>query len=221
MRGREAARAAGHKLAQAQEELADLRRQLAEEKQRHAEEVAALRGEIRGLKQDATSQAEQIAARALEEARAEAARASSARSAAEEALRAHQRGKDDLVYNTCRYLSMTRGVPPIKSLEIVIPWMTGRDYAGIENLKQMLADCGLPADGWTARLARPHERALRKVAKAGDHKTNTVVSLDHGLDQPDEITVHPRYNKSWYKPADAPTGSQQRARAANVTLRSQ
>lgn len=195
-RGREAARAAQRRAAEAAEKLGTAQKQADETRERAQEENQKLREEIAALHREMEQRAGQLAGQELAAARAATHTAGQQRAAAVEQLKEALDHRDHLVREACRYVSMTTGQPPMAALAVVSTWITGKRPQFKLPPAGILASLGLPAAGWAAHTLTHAGRAARIAA------TN-VISLDEAEDS-GGTHVHTAYRSDWYRDSRPP-----------------
>ncbi|MFF9118345.1 hypothetical protein ACF09Y_22545 [Streptomyces massasporeus] len=197
MKGREAARAANRRTAEAQAEAEGLRGDLARERADRKAETDALRTEIKRLKAGHIAEASRLAAEEVTRRLAQVEAERRARGLSDDITVNNLYLKDKFVLNACRYISMTTGQKPLNALAMVMTWMTNEDFYGFKN-PEVIVKLGLPSDGWVARTLRHYKHDLKRVTskriKNGDA---WAISLDHAYEE-GHPGIHPDYKPDWY-----------------------
>jgi hypothetical protein len=200
-RGREAARAANRRTEQAKAESEALRAELKAKREEHKKAVDELMTEVRRLKINQMSEASRLAAEEVQRIVAEQEEEKKRLGLSTDVAMNSLYLKDKFVYNACRYLSMTRGEPPLQALSKVMTWMTDEDFYGFEK-PELIAKLGLPADGWVARYLRHYKHDLKRINRLRRRDgAPAAVSLDHAIAEGNE-GIHRNFNPRWYPELD-------------------
>lgn len=198
MRGKEAARSANRRHAEAVASAEELRGRLQRLESAYQKRIVDLETEIRRLRTEHRAEASRIAAEEVHRRMAEAERERRARGLSDDVAMNLMLKKDKFVMNACRYLSMKEGLPPRAVLPRVMAWMTDKDFYGFDNA-QMLVELGVDANGWLVRNIRADKHWERMLASRNRRKGKPeAFSLDYAEDHRDDFEIHPNYNPSWY-----------------------
>lgn len=196
-RGKEAAKAARRREAQAQARTGVVKERLQKEREQLGEEINELRAEILRLKNERQADAAKLAEEAILEVRQEVAQREADVELLKAALKEAMASKDYLVFNACRYMSMRDGKPPLAVLARVFTWMTEESFVGVDNTEEFLLRLALPPDGWVASHLRRSNNVLRvnkRTAREGDSLT---ISLDQAEEEGHK-DIHEDYIPQWY-----------------------
>lgn len=200
-RGRDAARAARRREEEANETAHALRLELKQLKETHHAEVEGLKEEIRRLRAEHLAEANRIAEEEITRKASEVEQERRNRKLQDDLIRTMTYNKDKFVRNACRYISMTKGMPPGGALPMVITWMTDADFYGLLEPAKFMAKLGLPTDGWVRRTFVGHKNHRRmQHNKARDQMSAEdplAISLDHA-EEKGVSEIHPDYNPKWY-----------------------
>jgi hypothetical protein len=196
VKGKEAAQAARRREAEALRELRNLRAELAGERRRAHDETQALKGEIRQLHSEILSKARSIADEAIQRRSAELEDALAAEGLTRDLVDQLQIQKDKLLFNACRYISMTKGASPLTALTMVWTWFTEMDCYGLPDNPALMFSLGLPQNGWVATQLRGLNPRLHRRGTAAREAANVplAVSLQHAERQ-DRDDIHPGYRR--------------------------
>lgn len=202
-RGREAARAAARRAIEAQEQAAAKDQELAALRSEHKAEATALRDEIKRLRADHMAEASKLAAEEVKRRIDALQEEQRRRGFTEEMLGDLLFQKERLVWNACRYISMTTGLGPGNALEMVITWMADKDFNGAADVPRLIAKLGLPDDGWVATMLtagryfdRLRWRKEQRRGVASAEGLDTV--LETGKFRGQWFEPHGNYRESWY-----------------------
>lgn len=194
MRGKKAAQAANRRAKEATTTLEGLQALLAEERAAHKRKVKELRDEIQQLRTDASRIAQAEVERILKRIEDERRKRGMSDDIAADLM--YQ--KDKFVLNACRYISMTTGRRPLGALSMVMTWMLDDDFVGVLNGVSLLVKCGLPVDGWVARMLKTNKHILKPIARrnlaTGEHE---AISLDRA-EREGHSAIHRDYDPRWY-----------------------
>lgn len=203
MRGKAATQNANRRTNEALERVAELERELRQVRQAAKREADALRLDLARARRDIAVEAGRLATEEIKRQQTIARTDARHAKMSAEISRALMYQKDRFIMNACRYLSMTRGEPPLDVIPMVMAWCTDEDFYGFGNDPvKWITRIGVPGDGWTARtvsrILKPVERDLTRRARSSG--TPDAWSLDAVEDRPEEFSdrVHPKYKPKWY-----------------------
>lgn len=198
MKGKEAARAATRRANEADAKLAETKQRLADERAVHGLQIDALKKEITRLKEERTEEAALLAASEVVRLAVEIDELTRLLAEQETHTATVMAGKDYLIRNACKYVSMTMGIGPGEAFDMVATWITGENFEGTRDIDTYIEQLDVPADGWTAEQLRATRNIRAVQAKAGHVR---AVSLEEA-EAEGHAAIHPGYRPEWY--ADNP-----------------
>lgn len=193
MKGREAARAAERRQYELTEQLNKLKEEHATLKKLHADEVAALRAEKRTLRDSMREEATQLAAKEIARLTNEREEEYERRALCEDRLDDLAWRKDVLLYNACRYLSMSLGLDVVNALGMISTWMLDKNYDEVVT-EAMMIDEGVPADGWICTNLRANQTRVKPFHNLLLRSDENSMFIALGkVEELRPSTVHPLY----------------------------
>lgn len=197
-RGKQAAKSANRRAQAAQAKTGEVKERLTKEREEKDAHIKELREEINRLKNSHRTEAERLAAEEVARLREEMLELTRQRSAAAELVRQAAKSKEYLVFNACRYISMTQGIGPGEAFTLVATWITGENFNGVRDAESFLTENMLPSDGWLAQNMRRDAHWDHIISKSKMMATPSAMSLDAAEEQGNE-SIHPDYRAIWYE----------------------
>lgn len=205
-KGKYANRAENRRTDSAEAEVVRLRAELVAQRDSAAATIKDLSAQVLDLKTDVLGHANKLVS-------AEVARRIEAfheerkmRGLSDDILKQHAMKQDRLMFNACRYLSMTKGYEPLKALDLVMTWVTDDDYFGAYDPVKLVIELGVMGGGWVDRTLRSIDRTWERGMTRRNKRRNTAraVALDHVAEiveadpEGNGFEIHPKYNPKWY-----------------------
>lgn len=200
MRGKQAAAAANRRADAAEQKARDLAARLKTEREARDEETKALKKEIGDLKSGLIEEAARLASAEILRLKEEIIVLTGQLSEANEHRREASKARDYLMRNMCKYISMTKGLPPTEAVTMAATWLTNEQFSEKTDTATIAMRLDLPPDGWVMTELRRAQTYM--VAESlGGHQAVPLDEVDTKLDQ---FTVHKRYQPDWYEKMRAP-----------------
>jgi hypothetical protein len=202
-RGKAASQNANRRAAEVQERVEQLEKELRQVKEAWRLEVNDLRSQLLRERNERLAVAGDIAAEDVARLQGRINELQRSLRVADDLVLGLMSGKDRLMMNACRYISMTTGKHPGLALPMVITWATDEDFYGFAQASaaKLMADLGVPAHGWVAHTIgdRAHRilyrESTRRRVEGGIPLTR---NLDDVAEEADRYALHPQYRQHWY-----------------------
>lgn len=197
VKGRQAARASARQNAEATNTIVKLKEDFAAATKMYDEHVSELRAEIEELRNQMREEATTIAMDEVIRLTAEKEEETARRSACEEKNDELAWRKDVLVYNTCKYLSMSLGLDVAGALGMISTWMLDKDYDSPLTV-DMLVENGLPHDGWACMYTRASKNLIKSFHGSLRSGENSMFLELGNVEKLRPDTIHRMYNPDLY-----------------------